>query len=186
MGLLGTLGNCMQTGSYIYVVLWYTHFIFGSVILNAVRILLTLLIVHMMFSCRLICYLSSLVTDVLYFPPKILTSVGSNVSFRCTYKSENKVLSSKKIVWWMNLAEKIPESQYDVVGDHVGEVTLPNLNATRPRGKFTYDAVYCCSQHECHHRYAELHVLGKQPEVYPLSCKMHLSYEPCTFEEMCH
>ncbi|XP_045691454.1 leptin receptor isoform X1 [Phyllostomus hastatus] len=97
--------------------------------------------------------------DVLYFPPKILTSVGSNVSFHCIYKNGNKVLSSKKIVWWMNLAEKIPESQYDTVGDHVSQVTLPNVNATRPRGRFTYDAVYCCSEHECHHRYAELYVL---------------------------
>nr|XP_031321179.1 leptin receptor isoform X2 [Camelus dromedarius] len=97
--------------------------------------------------------------DVIYFPPKILTSVGSNVSFHCVYKNENKIVSSKKIVWWMNLAEKIPQSQYDVVGDHVSKVTFPNLNATRPRGKFTYDAVYCCNEHECHHRYAELYVI---------------------------
>ncbi|XP_073644831.1 leptin receptor isoform X4 [Tursiops truncatus] len=97
--------------------------------------------------------------DVIYFPPKILTTVGSNVSFHCIYKNENKIISSKKIVWWMNLAEKIPQSQYDVVGDHVSKVTFPNLNATKPRGKFTYDAVYCCNEHECHHRYAELYVI---------------------------
>ncbi|XP_029084278.1 leptin receptor isoform X3 [Monodon monoceros] len=99
--------------------------------------------------------------DVIYFPPKILTTVGSNVSFHCIYKNENKIVSSKKIVWWMNLAEKIPQSQYDVVGDHVSKVTFPNLNATKPRGKFTYDAVYCCNEHECHHRYAELYVIVK-------------------------
>nr|O02671.3 RecName: Full=Leptin receptor; Short=LEP-R; AltName: Full=OB receptor; Short=OB-R; AltName: CD_antigen=CD295; Flags: Precursor [Sus scrofa] len=97
--------------------------------------------------------------DVIYFPPKILTSVGSNISFHCIYKNENKIVSSKKIVWWMNLAEKIPQSQYDVVGDHVSKVTFPNMNATKPRGKFTYDAVYCCNEHECHHRYAELYVI---------------------------
>ncbi|XP_032282887.1 leptin receptor isoform X2 [Phoca vitulina] len=97
--------------------------------------------------------------DVIYFPPKILTSVGSNVSFHCIYKSENEIVSSKKIVWWLNLAEKIPPSQYTVVGDRVSKVTFPNLNATKPRGKFTYDAVYCCNQQECHHRYAELHVI---------------------------
>ncbi|KAK2499538.1 hypothetical protein MC885_019032 [Smutsia gigantea] len=97
--------------------------------------------------------------DVIYFPPKILTSVGSNVSFHCIYKNENKIVSSKKIVWWMNLAEKIPQSQYNAVGDHVSRVTFPNLNATKPRGKFTYDAVYCCNEHECHHRYAELYVI---------------------------
>ncbi|EPQ08856.1 Leptin receptor [Myotis brandtii] len=99
--------------------------------------------------------------DVIYFPPKILTSVGSNVSFHCIYKNENKIVSSKNIVWWMNLAEKIPESQYNIVGDHVSKVTLPSLNATRLRGKFTYDAVYCCNEHECHHRYAELYVVVK-------------------------
>ncbi|XP_039089401.1 leptin receptor isoform X1 [Hyaena hyaena] len=97
--------------------------------------------------------------DVIYFPPKILTSVGSNVSFHCIYKSENEIVSSKKIVWWMNLAEKIPPNRYNVVGDHVSKVTFPNLNATKPRGKFTYDAVYCCNEHECHHRYAELYVI---------------------------
>ncbi|XP_017371278.1 leptin receptor isoform X1 [Cebus imitator] len=97
--------------------------------------------------------------DVIYFPPKILTSVESNVSFHCIYKNENKIVSSKKIVWWMNLAEKIPQSQYDVVSDYVSKVTFSNLNATKPRGKFTYDAVYCCSEHECHHRYAELYVI---------------------------
>uniref|UniRef100_A0A673V1Z4 Leptin receptor n=1 Tax=Suricata suricatta TaxID=37032 RepID=A0A673V1Z4_SURSU len=97
--------------------------------------------------------------DVIYFPPKILTSVGSNVSFHCIYKNENEIVSSKKIVWWMNLAEKIPQSQYNVMGDHVSKVTFPNLNATTPRGKFTYDAVYCCSEHACHHRYAELYVI---------------------------
>uniref|UniRef100_A0A2I2YRD2 Leptin receptor n=1 Tax=Gorilla gorilla gorilla TaxID=9595 RepID=A0A2I2YRD2_GORGO len=97
--------------------------------------------------------------DVIYFPPKILTSVGSNVSFHCIYKNENKIVPSKEIVWWMNLAEKIPQSQYDVVSDHVSKVTFFNLNETKPRGKFTYDAVYCCNEHECHHRYAELYVI---------------------------
>lgn len=104
---------------------------------------------------------SSLIADVIYFPPKILTRVGSNVSIHCIYKNENEIVSSKKIVWWLNLAEKIPPSQYTVLGDQVSKVTFPNLNATRPRGKFTYDAVYCCNQQECHHRYAELYVIGK-------------------------
>ncbi|XP_034874237.1 leptin receptor isoform X2 [Mirounga leonina] len=97
--------------------------------------------------------------DVIYFPPKILTRVGSNVSFHCIYKNENEIVSSKKIVWWLNLAERIPPSQYGVAGDRVSRVTFPNLKATKPRGKFTYDAVYCCNQQECHHRYAELYVM---------------------------
>lgn len=135
---------------------------------------------HNLFFLHLIFYLSSLITDVIYFPPKILTSVGSNVSFRCIYKNENKIVSSKNIVWWMNLAEKIPESQYNIVGDHVSKVTLPSLSATRPRGKFTYDAVYCCNEYECHHRYAELYVVGKHTEVFSLLFhKINLSYGPC-------
>ncbi|XP_048207456.1 leptin receptor isoform X1 [Perognathus longimembris pacificus] len=97
--------------------------------------------------------------DVLYFPAKLLTSAGSNVSFQCVYKHADQFVSSAKIVWWMNLAEKIPQGQYTVVSDLVSKVTFPNAKATKRRGKFTYDAVYCCSEQECHHRYAELHVL---------------------------
>ena len=117
------------------------------------------------FFLDLISYLSSPITDVIYFPPKILTAVGSNISFHCIYKNEKKIVSSNKIVWWLNLAERIPQSQYDVVDDHISKVTFPNLNATKPRGKFTYDAVYCCSERECHHRYAELYVIGKNPRL---------------------
>ncbi|XP_074858899.1 leptin receptor [Carettochelys insculpta] len=98
--------------------------------------------------------------DVMYFPPKILTSVGSNISFHCIYNDKNKMILSKKIVWWLNLAEEIPESQYTLVNDHVSKVTLFNLNATKPRGNFFYNALYCCNQNrECHHRYAELYVV---------------------------
>ncbi|XP_053929596.1 leptin receptor isoform X1 [Cuculus canorus] len=98
--------------------------------------------------------------EVLYFPPKILTSVGSNVSFHCIYKNKTKIVESKKIVWWLNLAEEIPESQYTLVNDRVSKVTLFNLKATKPRGGFFYNAFYCCHQNrECHHRYAELYVV---------------------------
>ncbi|XP_062437170.1 leptin receptor [Rhea pennata] len=98
--------------------------------------------------------------EVLYFPPKILTNVGSNVSFHCIYNNKNKRVVSKKIVWWLNLAEEIPESQYTLVNDRVSKVTLFNLKATKPRGNFFYNAVYCCHQNrECHHRYAELYVV---------------------------
>ncbi|NXL91642.1 LEPR protein, partial [Alectura lathami] len=98
--------------------------------------------------------------EVLYFPSKILTSVGSNVSFHCTYKNKNKSVASRKIVWWLNLAEEIPPSQYTLVNDRVSKVTLFNLKATKPRGGFFYNALYCCHQNrECHHRYAELYVV---------------------------
>uniref|UniRef100_A0A4X2L2R4 Leptin receptor n=1 Tax=Vombatus ursinus TaxID=29139 RepID=A0A4X2L2R4_VOMUR len=97
--------------------------------------------------------------EVIYFPPKILTSVGSNASFHCIYKHQNKIIPSKNVFWWLNLAEKIPPSHYDVMNAHVSRVTLLNMNATKPRGKYTYDAVYCCQENECHHRYAELYVI---------------------------
>ncbi|XP_065593365.1 leptin receptor [Cyrtonyx montezumae] len=48
--------------------------------------------------------------EVLYFPSKILTSVGSNVSFHCIYKNKSKSVASEEIVWWLNLAEEIPEN----------------------------------------------------------------------------
>ncbi|NWX16094.1 LEPR protein, partial [Aegotheles bennettii] len=102
----------------------------------------------------------SLGAEVLYFPPKILTSVGSNVSFHCMYKNKTKIVAPEKIVWWLNLAEEIPESQYTLVNDRVSKVTLFNLKATKPRGSFFYNALYCCHQNrECHHRYAELYVV---------------------------
>ncbi|XP_037259565.1 leptin receptor isoform X3 [Falco biarmicus] len=105
-------------------------------------------------------YNLNLGAEVLYFPPKILTSVGSNVSFHCIYKNKTKIVVSKKIVWWLNLAEEIPESQYTLVNDRVSKVTLFNLKATKPRGSFFYNALYCCHQNrECHHRYAELYVV---------------------------
>lgn len=76
---------------------------------------------------------------------------------------------SKKIVWWLNLAEEIPESQYTLVNDRVSKVTLFNLKATKPRGSFFYNALYCCHQNrECHHRYAELYVVGKIPDDFKL------------------
>ncbi|XP_016285349.2 leptin receptor isoform X1 [Monodelphis domestica] len=97
--------------------------------------------------------------EVIYFPPKILTSVGSNASFYCIYKHRNTIVPSKNVFWWLNLAEKIPPSHYDVMNAHVSRVTLLNMNATKPRGKYAYDAVYCCQENECHHRYAELYVI---------------------------
>ncbi|NXE09352.1 LEPR protein, partial [Lophotis ruficrista] len=105
-------------------------------------------------------YNLNLGAEVLYFPPKILTSVGSNVSFHCIYKNKTKIVASQNIVWWLNLAEEIPESQYTLVNDRVSKVTLFNLKATKPKGSFFYNALYCCHQNrECHHRYAELYVV---------------------------
>nr|XP_056700358.1 leptin receptor [Euleptes europaea] len=98
--------------------------------------------------------------DVMYFPPKILASVGTNVSFYCIYKNKNKIISSKKIVWWLNLAKEVPRSQYTLVNDFVGKVTLINLEAMKPGGNFLFNALYCCNENkECNHRYAELYII---------------------------
>ncbi|XP_027507591.1 leptin receptor isoform X1 [Corapipo altera] len=102
----------------------------------------------------------SLGAEVLYFPPQILTSAGSNVSFHCIYKNKSKIVEPQEVVWWLNLAEEIPASLYTLVSDRVSKVTLFNLKATKPRGSFFYDTLYCCHQsRECHPRYAELYVV---------------------------
>ncbi|XP_071606002.1 leptin receptor isoform X1 [Heliangelus exortis] len=105
-------------------------------------------------------YNLSLGAGVLYFPPKVLTSVGSNISFYCIYQNKTKLVASQEIVWWLNLAAEIPASQYSLVNARVSKVTLFNLKATKPRGSFCYKALYCCHQNrECHPRYAELYVV---------------------------
>lgn len=98
----------------------------------------------------------------MYFPPKILASVGTNVSFYCIYKTKDRITPSKKIAWWLNLAKEIPRSQYTLVNDYVSKVTLVDLNAMKPGGKFLFNALYCCNENkECNHRYAELYIIGK-------------------------
>ncbi|CAH2310940.1 leptin receptor isoform X1, partial [Pelobates cultripes] len=98
--------------------------------------------------------------DVIYFPQKVLASSGSNVSVHCIYCDGGRVVPSKEIRWWFNLAEKISDRQYSVVSEYAGKVSLTNLNKTKPKGKFNYDVLHCCIQsNKCHHRYAEIHVL---------------------------
>ncbi|NXB97639.1 LEPR protein, partial [Orthonyx spaldingii] len=107
--------------------------------------------------------------QVLYFPPKTLTSAGSNISFLCIYKNNTKPVEAQEVVWWLNLAEEIPASQYSLVNNRVSKVTLFNLTATQPRGSFFYNALYCCHQsRECHHRYAELYVVDMD---FNISCE---------------
>ncbi|KAH0618533.1 hypothetical protein JD844_017832 [Phrynosoma platyrhinos] len=90
----------------------------------------------------------------------MLASVGTNVSFYCIYKTKDRIISSRKIVWWLNLAKEIPRSQYTLVNDYVGKVTLINLSAMKPGGKFLFNALYCCNENkECNHRYAELYII---------------------------
>ncbi|NWU36766.1 LEPR protein, partial [Hylia prasina] len=114
-------------------------------------------------------YNLTLAAQVLYFPPKTLTSAGSNISFLCIYKNQTQPVEAREVVWWLNLAEEIPASQYSLVNSRVSKVTLFNLKATQPRGSFFYNALYCCHQSgECHHRYAELYVVDMD---FNISCE---------------
>ncbi|NWV20544.1 LEPR protein, partial [Origma solitaria] len=114
-------------------------------------------------------YNLSLGAQVLYFPAKTLISAGSNISFLCMYTNNSKPIEAQEVVWWLNLAEEIPASQYSLVNNRVSKVTLFNLTATQPRGSFFYNALYCCHQsRECHHRYAELYVVDMD---FNISCE---------------
>ncbi|NWR02230.1 LEPR protein, partial [Paradoxornis webbianus] len=114
-------------------------------------------------------YNLTLGVQVLYFPAKTLTSAGSNISFLCTYKNQTGAVEAREVVWWLNLAQEIPASQYSLVSNRVSKVTLFNLKATQPRGSFFSNALYCCHQsRECHHRYAEFYVVGKTPEGFSI------------------
>ncbi|KAM3914124.1 leptin receptor isoform 3-T3 [Leptodactylus fuscus] len=98
--------------------------------------------------------------DGYYFPKRLVVSSGSSASVFCMFCDKNKKMSSKAITWVMSLVQQIPRSQYTAVSDYVGKVTIDNLNATRPRGKFHFDALYCCAQGiGCQPRYTELYVI---------------------------
>ncbi|NXS51646.1 LEPR protein, partial [Brachypteracias leptosomus] len=105
-------------------------------------------------------YHLNLGAEVLYFPPKLLARAGSNVSFHCMYRQQQQAVRAAELVWWLDMAEELPATQYTLVSTCVSKVTLVNLAATKPRGGFFSKALYCCHHsRECHHRYAELYVV---------------------------
>ncbi|XP_075688892.1 leptin receptor isoform X1 [Rhinoderma darwinii] len=98
--------------------------------------------------------------DDYYFPKRVVVSSGSSTSVFCMFCVKNKKIPSKAITWGLNLAEQIPSNQYTAVSDYVGKVTIDKLNTTTPKGKFQFDALYCCIQGiECLPRYAEIYVI---------------------------
>ncbi|XP_030134374.4 leptin receptor isoform X1 [Taeniopygia guttata] len=114
-------------------------------------------------------YNLTLGAPVLYFPARSLSSAGSNISFLCLYRNHTQAVAARELVWWLNLAEQIPASQYSLESSRVSKVTLFNLRATQPRGGFFYNALYCCHQSgECHHRYAEFYVVDMD---FNISCE---------------
>ncbi|KAG8437131.1 hypothetical protein GDO86_007996 [Hymenochirus boettgeri] len=98
--------------------------------------------------------------DVFYFPQKSLVSSGSNVSVYCMFCDKEKKVPSKNITWWINFGKMIPEDHYTPINKYISKVSLIDLKTTKPKGKFRYDPLHCCINHnECHHRYAEIYVL---------------------------
>lgn len=98
--------------------------------------------------------------DGYYFPRRVVVSSGSSASFFCMFCDKKKKIPSKAITWGLNLVERIPHKQYTAVSDYVGKVTIENLNTTIPKGKFQFDALYCCVQGiKCQPRYAEIYVI---------------------------
>uniref|UniRef100_A0A8C3TUA6 Fibronectin type-III domain-containing protein n=1 Tax=Catharus ustulatus TaxID=91951 RepID=A0A8C3TUA6_CATUS len=108
-------------------------------------------------------YNLTLGAQVLYFPSRTLTSAGSNISFQCLFQS------SRDVVWWLNLAEQIPASQYSLLSPRVSQVTLFNLRVPEPGAPFLSHALYCCHQsRECHRGYAEFYVIDMD---FNISCE---------------
>ncbi|KAM9324657.1 leptin receptor [Gastrophryne carolinensis] len=98
--------------------------------------------------------------DGFYFPQTTLVSSGSTISIYCMFCQGKKKVPSESITWGLNLGEKIPSSQYTAVSRYVSKVTLANLNTTKPKGKFSYDALYCCTRGDgCQPRYAKIYAV---------------------------
>ncbi|KAG9468573.1 hypothetical protein GDO78_022435, partial [Eleutherodactylus coqui] len=95
-----------------------------------------------------------------YFPQRVVVSSESSASIFCMFCDKNKKIPSSAITWGLNLVEQIPANQYTTVSNYVAKVTINNLNITKPKGKFQFDALYCCVQGiECQPRYAEIYVI---------------------------
>ncbi|KAJ8357265.1 hypothetical protein SKAU_G00200590 [Synaphobranchus kaupii] len=94
--------------------------------------------------------------EVTYLPESVFTSVGANVTVYCIFN--NRSLSARNVVWWLNAQEKVPESLYSVVNDRVSSVTLPNV---MPHKRQLYNVLHCCQQSgetsHCSYRYASLY-----------------------------
>ncbi|XP_068095399.1 leptin receptor [Hyperolius riggenbachi] len=98
--------------------------------------------------------------DGFYFPQKVLVGSGSDASIYCMLCHDNKKVPAKFITWALDLAKVGPSNQFTTVSEYVGKVTLENLNATRPKGKFQYEAMYCCTNSTgCQPHYAEIYVV---------------------------
>ncbi|KAJ8409413.1 hypothetical protein AAFF_G00228140 [Aldrovandia affinis] len=97
--------------------------------------------------------------EVTYIPETVFTGMGDNVTVYCIFN--NRSLSARNVVWWLNAQEKVPESQYSVLNDRVSSVTLPNV---RPLKRQPFNVLHCCQRSGetslCSYRYASLYTEG--------------------------
>ncbi|XP_018609811.1 leptin receptor isoform X2 [Scleropages formosus] len=115
--------------------------------------------------------------EVSYLPERLFASTGSNVTIRCIFN--NQSLNASSVVWWLNYHEKVPESQYRVISDHVSSVTLLNVKPLRQRG---YDVLHCCQRRGekslCSYPYAQIYITDFNIAI---SCETNgdLTYMTC-------
>ncbi|KPP63040.1 LEPRb protein-like [Scleropages formosus] len=95
--------------------------------------------------------------EVTYLPETMLTSAGSNVTVYCVIN--NRSLSARNVVWWLDAQERVPESQYSVISEHVSSVTLLNV---RPVKEHRFRLLQCCqwkgNTSVCSYSYAALYI----------------------------
>ncbi|XP_072367213.1 leptin receptor [Scyliorhinus torazame] len=104
------------------------------------------------------------VQEITYYPPQVLTTVGSDVTVRCVFY--NQTLTTNNVAWWLNMNEKIPEHQYTLINDHETSVTLLNITSN---GQSHCNMLQCCLQNEetstCNYRYAEITVIDMKSNI---------------------
>ncbi|XP_072430171.1 leptin receptor isoform X1 [Chiloscyllium punctatum] len=113
------------------------------------------------------------VLEITYYPPQVLTTVGSDVTVRCVFY--NQTLTTNNVVWWLNMNEKIPDHQYTLINDHETSVTLLNVTSN---GQSQCNMLQCCLQNEerniCNFRYAEIIIIDMKSNI---SCETNGAME---------
>ncbi|XP_078074553.1 leptin receptor isoform X2 [Mustelus asterias] len=116
------------------------------------------------------------VQEITYYPPQVLTTVGSDVTVQCVFY--NQTLTTDNVAWWLNMNEKIPEHQYTLINDHETSVTLLNITSN---GQSHCIMLQCCLQNEersiCNYRYAEITVIDMKSNI---SCETDGAMETMT------
>ncbi|KAL2089708.1 hypothetical protein ACEWY4_014396 [Coilia grayii] len=110
-------------------------------------------------------YLCLSADSTCYMPEVVFTSPGSEVTVYCTIQS-----NASNARWWLNGKEKVPESQYQVISEHVSAVTW------RPTAAGV-DTLLCCEKRplqvdHCSPAYAKVYTTGSHST--DISCETTL------------